>query len=172
MSNQNKRSDIIDRLRRGRTAREQFTASHISKTVAFQLRATRDKLGWSQERLAKEAGMNQNAISRLESPVYGKPTLTTLKRLAKAMDVGLIVRFVPFSEMVDWVSGTPHVSYGLTSEALAVPAFAAEETTEDEELLALGFIQCSCGDWRMPVEFCPKCHKCEMGCCMCDPAVL
>ena len=89
MSNQNKRSDIIDRLRRGRTAREQFTASHISKTVAFQLRATRDKLGWSQERLAKEAGMNQNAISRLESidnfqilpgdplSVYGKPTLTT-----------------------------------------------------------------------------------------------
>lgn len=71
--------------------------------------------------------MNQNAISRLESSDYGKPTITTLKRLAAAMDVGLIVRFVPFSEMVDWVSGTPRTISGLTTSALAVPCFKDEE---------------------------------------------
>ncbi len=71
--------------------------------------------------------MNQNAISRLESEDYGKPTITTLKRLAAALDVCLIVRFAPFSEVIDWVSGTPHLNSGLTSDALAVPAFAIEE---------------------------------------------
>jgi transcriptional regulator with XRE-family HTH domain len=71
--------------------------------------------------------MNQNAISRLESVDYGRPTITTLKRLAAALDVSLIVRFAPFSEVVDWVSGTPHVNEGLTSDSLAVPIFGKEE---------------------------------------------
>src|SRR5260370_480187 len=97
------RKTLSQRLRRGRQAREQFVASHISKGVAFQIRAIRDRLKWSQERLAHEVGMTQNAISRLESPEYGGPTITTLKRLAAAFDVGLIVRFVPFSELIDWV---------------------------------------------------------------------
>jgi len=48
-------------------------------------------------------------------------------RLAAAFDVGLVVRFVPFSEMIDWISGTPRVNKGLGSEALEVPAFDQEE---------------------------------------------
>jgi hypothetical protein len=71
--------------------------------------------------------MNQNAISRLESPEYGRQTLTTLKRLAAAMDVALIARFVPFSELIDWVSGTPRKISGLTAAALAIPNFESEE---------------------------------------------
>jgi len=71
--------------------------------------------------------MNQNAISRLESVDYGKPTITTLKRLAAALDVSLIVRFAPFSEVVDWVSGTPRINEGLTNDSLTVPIFTKEE---------------------------------------------
>jgi transcriptional regulator with XRE-family HTH domain len=125
--NLNSRMSLIDRIRRGKQARRQFVESHLGKTLAHQIRATRDKLEWSQERLAAESGMNQNAISRLESPGYGKPTLTTLKRLAAAMDVGLIVRLVPFGELVDWVSGTPRTIEGLTTTALAVSSFDREE---------------------------------------------
>ncbi|MCC6366503.1 MAG: helix-turn-helix transcriptional regulator [Bryobacterales bacterium] len=99
----------------------------MNKTLAHQIRASRDKRGWSQERLASEVGMNQNAISRLESSHYGKPTITTLKRLAAALDVALVVRLVPFSELVDWVSGTPRIVAGLTTEALAVPDFETED---------------------------------------------
>jgi transcriptional regulator with XRE-family HTH domain len=101
--------------------------SHLNKGIAHQIRATRDRLEWSQERLAKEVDMSQNAISRLESPDYGKQTITTLKRLAAAFDVGIVVRFVPFSEMVDWVSGTPRMVEGLTTAALAVPSFERED---------------------------------------------
>jgi transcriptional regulator with XRE-family HTH domain len=128
--NLNSRKSLIARIRRSKEARKQFTESHLNKGLAYQLRATRDKLGWSQEELAKEAHMNQNAISRLESQDYGKPTITTLKRLAAAMDVGLVVRFVPFSEMVNWVSGIPYVCNGLTNDALAVPNFDDEESRQ------------------------------------------
>ena len=127
--NLNSRESLIARLRRGRSVRERFVASHLDKGIGHQLRATRERLKWSQERLAEKAGMNQNAISRLESRDYGKPTITTLKRLAAALDVGLIVRFVPFSEMVDWASGTPRLVEGLVTSALAVPDFAAEEAS-------------------------------------------
>lgn len=125
--NLNSQKSLISRLRRSPQAREQFVESHLRKGIANQLLATRDRLSWSQERLGKEVGMTQNAISRLESSGYGRPTLTTLRKLAAALDVGLIVRFVPFSEMVDWVSGTPRVNLGLNSEAIAVPNFAQEE---------------------------------------------
>jgi transcriptional regulator with XRE-family HTH domain len=87
----------------------------------------RDQRGWSQQQLAKEVGMNQNAISRLENPSYGKATITTLKRLAAIFDVAVVVRFVPFSQLVDWVSGTTFEDKGLSSESLAVPNFSQEE---------------------------------------------
>jgi transcriptional regulator with XRE-family HTH domain len=118
---------MVSRLRRGKAVRDHFVESHLNKTIAYQIRATRDLLGWSQEQLAVEVGMNQNAISRLESPDYGKPTLTTLKRLASAFDVALVVRFVPFSELMDWTTSTPRIVKGLGVEALAVANFHAEE---------------------------------------------
>jgi transcriptional regulator with XRE-family HTH domain len=119
---------LIARLRRGKTERERFVESHLGKGISHQIRAIRDELGCSQIELGEKVGMNQNAISRLESAEYGKPTITTLKRLAAAFDVGLIVRFVPFSEMVHWVSGAPYVNRGLSTEALIVPTFTMEES--------------------------------------------
>lgn len=137
--NLNSRKSIITRLRKGKPARRRFVESHLNKTTAFQLRAIRDALGWNQNKLAQRADMNQNAISRLESPTYGKATLTTLKRLAAALDVCLVVRFVPFSEMVDWVSGTPRLNRGLTTDALRVPSFSTEQSQrvfDQEDLVA------------------------------------
>jgi transcriptional regulator with XRE-family HTH domain len=118
---------IMARLRRGKAARDRFVESHLSKTIAYQIRALRDREELSQSALAEKIGMNQNAISRLESAHYGKYTLTTLKRLASCFDVALIVRFVPYSELADWASGTSYVNPGLTSQALAVPSFEDEE---------------------------------------------
>jgi len=118
---------LIVRLRRGKSDRERFVESHLAKGIAHQIRTLRETLGMSQTELAEKVGMNQNAISRLESAEYGKPTITTLKRLAAAFDVALVVRFVPFSEMVNWISGTAHVSKGLSTETIIVPTFSKEE---------------------------------------------
>ena len=122
---------LWSRLASGLEARTRFVDSNLGKHLAFQIRSMRDRENWSQEELARRVGMNQNAISRLENPFYGKPTLTTLKRLASVFDVGLIVRFAPFGELVDWVSGTPRLNTGLSIEALNVPSFEAETQSYD-----------------------------------------
>ena len=96
--------------------RQAFVSAQISNGLPFQIRTTREDRGWTQGELAERAGMSQEAVSRLESFTYGKFTLSTLKRLAAALDVALIVRFVPFSELVDW-------SANLAPADLSVPDF-------------------------------------------------
>lgn len=55
----------------------------------------------TQGKLGNAAHMAPERISILEDPnAENKPTLKTLLRLAGALDVGLDVRFVPFSEVL------------------------------------------------------------------------
>jgi hypothetical protein len=118
------RESLIRRLKRGPDARAKFVDSHINKTLAFQIRSLRGDA--SQQEMMEKLGMNQNAISRLENPYYGKATLTTLKRVAAAHDVGLLVEFVPFSRLIDRVSGTPHLEPGLSPSTMNVQPFEEE----------------------------------------------
>lgn len=55
-----------------------------------------------QSDLAKAAGLHQSRISSFETPGAANVTLETLSRLAAAFEVGLIVKFVPMSEMLRW----------------------------------------------------------------------
>jgi transcriptional regulator with XRE-family HTH domain len=54
-----------------------------------------------QSELAEECGMLQSRISAVETP-GARLNVETLVRLAAALKVGLVVRFVPFSEMLAW----------------------------------------------------------------------
>jgi transcriptional regulator with XRE-family HTH domain len=84
----------------------------------------------TQANLAHATGMSQNNISRLEDETYGKHTLSSLKRIAQALDVALVVRLVPFSQYIDWLSSTPHLDNGIGPEALAVPSYTEEENAK------------------------------------------
>jgi transcriptional regulator with XRE-family HTH domain len=121
------RSTLWSRLRTGSEARNRFVESNLNKNISFQIRGMRGSREWSQEELAKRTGMNQNMIYRLENPSYGRFTISTLKRVASAFDVALIVRFVPFSQLADWVTGTLFYDEGLSPDALAVAGFEKEE---------------------------------------------
>jgi transcriptional regulator with XRE-family HTH domain len=121
------KKSLIQRIRRGKQARAALVEANVAKEIAFQIRATRDKRNWTQERLAREAGMTQNTVSRLEDPDYGKHSVTSLKRIADALDVALVVRLLPFSKYVNQLSGTPYTEQGLDSESLAVSSFQREE---------------------------------------------
>lgn len=118
---------LWSRFRRGREVRSKFVESTLNKCLALQIRAMRDQEGWSQQELAQYVGMNQNAISRLENPRYGKATLTTLKRLARVFDVAILIQFVPFSRFSFWWTGTRFEDHGLNDSFYSIPSFSDEE---------------------------------------------
>jgi transcriptional regulator with XRE-family HTH domain len=98
------RESLINSLRKP-LYRHAWVESHIKDGIAFQIRSMRKARGWDQTRLAIEAFNNpdlQSMVSRYESSDYGKYSLRTLLDLAKTFDVGLIVRFAPFSELIHW----------------------------------------------------------------------
>jgi transcriptional regulator with XRE-family HTH domain len=97
-------------------------SSTINATVAHQCRLLRKKYGWDQTELGEKAGMKQTAISRVENTDYGNFTINTLKRIAGALDVGLVVRFASFGELVDW-------NLSLSEQALSPPSFEEERET-------------------------------------------
>lgn len=112
-----RRQKIIEDLK-DKEYRDAFATEHIDTGVPFQIRALREQKGreWTQKELGIRAGMAQETISRIEDPNYGKLTLKTLKRLASAFDVALMVRFVSFGELVGW-------ELSLTSDSLEVLSF-------------------------------------------------
>ena len=106
--------------------RKQFIDAYVDEGIAFQIRALRNKKELTQPKFAEEIGVKQPLVSAWENPNYGKYSLNTLKKLAKAFDVGLLVRFVRFSTLVEW-------TIDLASDAIAPPSFGEEE----EKYLAL-----------------------------------
>lgn len=98
---------LIEKLKASKKYRESFVGSQVRVGIPFQIRALRKQLEWSQSRLAEEASMNQPTISAMEGAGYDGFTLSTLRKLAAAFDVGLIVRFAPFGDLVHW---TDHFS--------------------------------------------------------------
>jgi transcriptional regulator with XRE-family HTH domain len=119
-----KRSQIARSLR-DKEYRDAFVQEHIETGVPFQIREMRRSRGWTQRELGERIEMKQETISKFESMNYGSFTLRTLKRLASAFDVALIVRFAPYSELVDFAAD-------LSPEDLAVPSYA-----DDQRLVAL-----------------------------------
>jgi len=104
--------------------RDEYVSSSVDVGVAFQIRALRDQREWKQTELANRAKMHQVRISELENPSHS-PTLKTLKRLANAFEVGLIVRFVPISEIVKH-------ELNLGEARFEVPSFNEEDFFKEE----------------------------------------
>ena len=117
---------LIRKLTKGREERSKFVESQVSQLIAAQVRSLRLRNKLSQPQLAEMIGTSQNQIFRLEKPISAKPKLSTLKRLAKAFDVALVVRFVPFTQFTAWFSGRPYLDNGLSTSALYVPSFENE----------------------------------------------
>jgi len=104
--------------------RQAFVAEDVGVGLSFQIRLLREDRGWGQVELGQRIGSKQSTVSQLENPNYGRYSLKTLKELAAAFDVGLLVKFVPFSELVDW-------TLNLTPQRLTPPAFAQEQLAEE-----------------------------------------
>jgi transcriptional regulator with XRE-family HTH domain len=95
-----RREKLIARLK-DKEHRDAFVSAHIQVGIPFQIRALREQRPWTQQELADRAGVKQSWIATLESPNYSGFSLKTLLKFASAFDIGLIVRFVPISELVE-----------------------------------------------------------------------
>jgi transcriptional regulator with XRE-family HTH domain len=93
--------------------------AQIEIDLPFQIRALRKQRDLTQPQLADLAGMKQSRISKMEKVGGARFTLETLRRLAKALDVAVLVRFAPFGELVKW-------SNEFDPDSFAVPNFDAE----------------------------------------------
>jgi transcriptional regulator with XRE-family HTH domain len=85
-----------------RKYREAFIDAHLSSTIAAQINTMRHDRNLSQLELATLAGMKQARISVLEDPNNKSLSIRTLRRIASAFDVALIIRFVPYSAVARW----------------------------------------------------------------------
>jgi transcriptional regulator with XRE-family HTH domain len=92
-----------------------FVEAEIVTGLSFQIRALRKERGWTQTDLANETGQYQKTISDFENPNIGPGNITSLLKMAAAFDVGLIVRFAPYSELVDWASNMSRASHFVPS---------------------------------------------------------
>ncbi len=120
----------ISRIRRlldSKKSRDAYVLEHIKRHIPFQVRTMREERTWSQAKAGQAIGKPQNVISRLESPAYGKLTLQTLLDIASGFDVGLLIKFVPFSRLVEEYED-------LSPEALS--AKSVSDKTEAEKLVA------------------------------------
>ncbi len=61
--------------------------------IAIEITHFREKLGITQKELAKTINTTQSVIARLENPEYKKYSLTTLRKVAEALKLELIVSF-------------------------------------------------------------------------------
>ena len=74
------------------------------RTFINRLKALRRKHGWSQYRLAKEAGMSREYLARLELGQQD-PTLGTMTKISKAFGVELVELLKAKSRNKDLVRG-------------------------------------------------------------------
>ena len=125
----NRKTKLIEKLQ-NKEYRDSFVSSNIDVGVAFQIRALRKQRNYTQKKIAEISGMRQERISALENP-SNTPNISTLKKIANAFDVGLIVRFISIGELLEW-------QINLSNESLNAPSFNEDHyfQTKKEEVVS------------------------------------
>ncbi|HME57980.1 MAG TPA: helix-turn-helix transcriptional regulator [Terracidiphilus sp.] len=103
----NERSGRISRLLSNQKSRTAYIKAKLAVLVPAQIRALRLKSTNPpmpfQRDLARESEIKQQSrISMLETPGAANITLETLAKIAAGLRVGVIIKFVPFSDMLRW----------------------------------------------------------------------
>lgn len=76
--------------------RHTYVESFLDSYIATQIQVLRERHGLTQAELAKRAGMGQSQISALEDVNNSTWKVGTLRKLARAFDLVLVVRFEEF----------------------------------------------------------------------------
>ena len=74
-------------------------------TLVREMLSARSKSGLTQEAVAELMGTTKSAVSRLESAGKHAPSLTTLKKYARAVGCDLKIKFIPKSGLAKHAAG-------------------------------------------------------------------
>lgn len=96
--------------------RTAYAESMLDSMIATQIKVLRDQRNLTQAQLAELSGMRQSRISALENVNYSAWSISTLKKLASALDVALTVRFESFADLVKEAES-------FSMESLKVPSY-------------------------------------------------
>lgn len=74
--------------------KKQFSSGHRDEGLTLDSKSTevkrlREKLGLSQEKLARLADVSNNTIVNIESGKQQNPTVDTIKKISKALNVSI-----------------------------------------------------------------------------------
>ena len=92
----NFRKDLNQRLKNPKF-KEEYEQLESDFVIMQALIDTRKKLGLTQKELAQRTHINQADISKIEKEI-SNPSLNTLKKLAKGMNMRLQIKFVPIED--------------------------------------------------------------------------
>ncbi|OGD19930.1 MAG: hypothetical protein A2Y69_09335 [Candidatus Aminicenantes bacterium RBG_13_59_9] len=104
-----------------------FFRGQTQDTIAMSIVYLRKMRGKRQSDLAIETGMKQSAISRIEQAEYSGWSLSTLWRVAEALDARLNVTFEPIEEVIRYYQEKESENYQLEQKALVSKAGALME---------------------------------------------
>lgn len=80
--------------------RHGYVDGFLDSFLGMQIRVLRESRNWTQSQLGEKADMKQARISLLESMNYSDWSLDVLRRLAKAFDLRLVVKFEDFGSFI------------------------------------------------------------------------
>lgn len=86
---------FIEKTRKREGFKKAYEDLEEEYALAKEMLAARARIGLSQEAVAEIMGTTKSAISRLEAAGKHAPSITTLKRYARAVGCHLEIKFVP-----------------------------------------------------------------------------
>lgn len=95
--------EFIEKALKREGFREAYRGLEEEYALARELLAARSRAGLTQEQVAASMGTTKSAVSRLEAGGKHSPSVTTLKKYARAVGCAVEIRLVPASRRM----GTP-----------------------------------------------------------------
>jgi len=86
---------FLKKARKRRGFRAAYQALAVEYAVANEMLAARARAGLTQETVASRMGTTKSTVSRLESAGKHAPSLTSLKKYARAVGCKVEIRLVP-----------------------------------------------------------------------------
>lgn len=82
----------VKELLKNKNVRKEYEKLLPEYELARSIIEQRQRKKMTQEQVAKKAGMPQATISRVEGLTHGLPKLSTLKKIADALDAKVVIR--------------------------------------------------------------------------------